>query len=543
MKHIALAYLKFISSSDKDMGLFLPMPRWPLAVVLSLALAENCLELSPSTAAVNYRNIRMCLEAGGTAVLAPGTFLLPHGIKMPENSTLIGTPGTPSLSRLMLAVPSAVTRSVLEISSDSQVSSLILDAGGNQRDATCCRSVMNFVGNNSQVTEVEVTGSTGIGILFENPTSRNNVVVKARVHHCYYGVAFSAGLRANQENSIEQSIVEDISCDAISFVGYGQVRSTTIRNIGASCGPPSFSAGAGFFCKGNRNGALIESSVVSNTCGMSLDVDSCSYLEVRNNTFRNSGYDFGSNYTHCWGMPTAILLDSQMCSVTYNSMENMRSSNKISLGPQDPHQVYSQVAAALFSDLPEGNDTIINFGLLHRPSFMAMPSIKNEIANNSFSSRCDELNCSGVAYFVGRGTGLEGKKAAGHEWGERIPEEPSEFTGNMVSAESDVGSVRCGVNRYAPTASVCPEVSDFPCNEDDYSHPLGNFRNDDCRDYISDVHALQKPKAGLRHPLPLGAKRPVAEAAVATGPALSRPEGEDWIDSGSQAFGMSFHFG
>ena len=90
---------------------------------------------------------------------------------------------------------------------------------------------------------------------------------------------------------------------------------------------------------------------------MSLDVDSCSHLEVRNNSFSNTGYDWDRNLTHCWGMPTAILLDSQMCSINYNSMENSRPSNRIRWSG-DPHQVYGQVAAPLFSDLPEDNDTI-----------------------------------------------------------------------------------------------------------------------------------------------------------------------------------------
>lgn len=256
---------------------------------------------------------------------------------------------------------------------------------------------MSLTGNNSQVSDVEVRGGKGgIGILFESPTSRNNVVLKAHVHHCYYGVAFDAGLRSNQKNSIEQSIVEDISCDAITFAGFGQVKSTTIRNSGFACGPPSFSAGAGFFCKGNSHGAQIESSVVSNTCGMALDVDSCSHMEIRNNTFRDPGYDF-DNLTHCWGMPTAVLLDSQRCSLTFNVMENLRTSNQIRwLG--DPHQVYSQVAAPLFSDLPDNNRSVVTFGLLHRPHHWAVPTIQNEIANNSFFARCESGGFGG--YFL-----------------------------------------------------------------------------------------------------------------------------------------------
>ena len=207
----------------------------------------------------------------------------------------------------LLAVPTAITHSLLEVSSDSLVSSVILDAGGKQRDATCCTSVISLIGNNSVISDVEVNGSpTGIGVLFESPTSRDNLVLKMHVHHCYYGVVFAHGLRSHQVNTVEQSTIEDIDCDAVSFAGFGQVRRSVIRNSGFACGPPAFGAGAGFFCKGNRYGAQIEDSIVSNTCGMSLDVDSCSHLEVRNNSFSKPGCDWDSNLTPCWGMATAI---------------------------------------------------------------------------------------------------------------------------------------------------------------------------------------------------------------------------------------------
>lgn len=488
------------------------MPVWPLVLLVLAVLgensdaisAQNCFQLIPSTAAVNHRRISQCLRLEQRVTLGPGIFLLPHGLKMPPNSTLQGALAVGSqkaslnaslASHLLLAVPTAITHSLLEVSSDSLVSSVILDTGGKQRDATCCTSVISLVGNNTVISDVEVLGSrTGIGVLFESPTSHDNLVFKMHVHHCYYGIVFAHGLRSHQVNTFEQSTIEDIDCDAISFAGFGQVRRSVIRNSGFACGPPAFGAGAGFFCKGNRYGAQIEDSIVSKTCGMSLDVDSCSHVEVRNNTFSNTGYDWDRNLTHCWGMPTAILLDSQMCSISYNSMENSRPSNRIRWSG-DPHQVYSQVAAPLFSDLPEDNDTILNFAVLHRPNAMALPSIQNDVSNNSFSSRCDENNCSGVAYFVGRGTGLP---------------QPSEFNGNVVS-DSDVGSVRCGENWYAATQPVCPEESDWPCNLDDYLHPDQNFRNDNCRDYISQTHQRFPPGGGeLRNPLPLAPREDVS---------------------------------
>lgn len=472
----------------------------------------------PSTAAANFRAITQCLKMEQRATLGPGIFQIPHGIKIPSNCTLEGSMPAGSVkgsnmtqaSRLILAVPTAITYSLLEVASDSLVTSLILDASNKQRDASCCKSVISFTGNNSVVSDVEVLGSpTGVGVLFESPTSHDNLVLRLHVHHCYYGIVFSAGLRSHQMNVVAQSTIDNIDCDSISFAGFGKVQAAVIRNSGFACGPPSFGAGAGFFCKGNKYGAVVEDSIVSNTCGMSLDVDSCLHMEIRNNSFSNTGYDFDRNLTHCWGMPTAILLDSQMCSVSYNTMENSRSSNRIHWSG-DPHQVYSQVAAPLFSDLPQANDTILNFGLLHRPNSLALPSIKNDISNNSFLCRCDEENCTGVAYFAGRGTGLESLRTPGYQWGERLPQQPSEFNGNMVSQDSDVGSVRCGENLYAAAQPVCPEESDWPCNLDDYLHPTQNFRNDDCKDYISPTHTMAVLESGLRNPLPVAPRSDVS---------------------------------
>lgn len=488
-----------------------------------LVVAENCTKLMPSTAAANYRAIKECLYSEQQAVLGPGTFLLPHGLRMPENSSLTGDASSPS--RLLLAVPTAITSFFIQLSSQCELRMLLLDAGNKQKDTSCCRTVVRIAGNNSLVQDVKVTGSArGVGIYFDS-NSRSNLVFKANVYGCYYGVVFSAGL--SDRNTVEQSTLEHIACDAVSFLGYGHLKSTLIQYSGSQC--MSGTAGAGLFCKGNAIGALIESSVVSNTCGMSLDVDSCAFLVVRNSTFGDAGYDWESNHTHCWGMPTAVLLDSQMCSLTYSTMWNTRPSNQIRhLG--DAHGVYSPLASSLFSDFPDGNNTVLNFGVLHRPNKMALPTIQNQIINNSFSSRCDD-NCTGIAYFAGRGTG----NAPG-SW------EPSDFRGNTVT-QSDIGSVRCGENAYASEA-LCSAESLWPCNEDDYLHPVENFRNDDCKDFVSEIQPHTVSLTGqLRSPLPLTDWRAAPAARPATAPVLSGPPRNDWIDTGSQALGMSFHFG
>ena len=498
----------------------------PFLLVAAAVPTKGCEELVPDTAQANYRSITQCLLDEQKVVLGPGTFLLPHGVKMPSNTSLAGsTVNGLMVSRLLLAVPSAITHYVLQVSSDSEVTSVVLDGGEMQKDETCCRSVLSLVGNTSLVTDVEVLGSArGIGILVENPTSHDNLVLRAHVHDCYYGVIFAAGLHSHNQNVVQQGLVEDIYCDAVTFAGHGQVRGTVIRRVGYACGAPSFSTGAGFFCRGNRQGGLVQSSHVSDTCGMSLDVDTCSYLDVSQSTFDGSGYDWSGNHTHCWGMPTAALLDSQMCSIRGNQMSNVRASNNISFSG-DPHQVYSQVAAQLFSDLPHGNDTIVNFAMLHRPNAGAWPCVSNEVINNSFT--CEDC----VAYFAGRGTGY-----AGHS-----ESQPSTFEGNTVLGLS----VRCGGNLYAAQEPVCRMGSGWPCNADDYLHPETNFRNDHCSHFAADIYPMSVLPGGLlRNPLPLPSGEVTHKAPTAKPQqSLSAPAAPRWQDTGSTPYGMVFRFG
>ncbi|CAE7358487.1 unnamed protein product [Symbiodinium natans] len=489
--------------------LLLPLVSW------SLAGGQSCTHILPTASAqVNYNTIVGCLRGEQQAGLSAGTFLLPHGIRLPPNTTLFGVPPNASsaelMSRLVLAVPTAITHYLLLVGSHSEVSGVVLDARDNLLGEGCCKCVLCIYGNFSQVSNVEAMGtSTGVGVHFESPTSRGNTVSETSVRACFYGVAFASGLSARQANAFERGVLENVLCDAVSFAGYGEVRLTTIRRSGYACRPPGDGeapAGAGFFCRGNWDGAIVHANQVVDTCGMALDVDSCSHLDIFNNTFSGPGYDWDGNFTHCWGALAASLLDSQMCSVSRNLMSNGRESNRLGMSHGDQHQVFSELATAPFSDLPNGTDTVLTFALLHRPHAGAKPSINNEISNNSFTSRCagENATCVGLAYFVGRGTGLEGRRLPGHAWGERGPKQPSRFTGNVEDA--DVGSVRCGENAYAAAEPVCRIESDWPCNADDYQHPKENFRNNlHCQDYVDVIHdrPVDQNGGGLRQPLPI----------------------------------------
>ena len=75
-----------------------------------------------------------------------------------------------------------------------------------------------------------------------------------------------------------------------------------------------------------------------------------------------------------------------------------------------------------------------------------------------------------VGLFASRGTGY-----AGSDWSAGTT---NYMTGNRTFG-SNVGSVRCGGNWYAGN-SDCPAGATAPCNDDDYQHAAGDFRNDDC---------------------------------------------------------------
>eukprot|EP00931_Biecheleriopsis_adriatica_P102108 TRINITY_DN77131_c0_g1_i1.p1 TRINITY_DN77131_c0_g1~~TRINITY_DN77131_c0_g1_i1.p1 ORF type:complete len:563 (-),score=99.95 TRINITY_DN77131_c0_g1_i1:49-1737(-) len=500
-----------------------------VSLLFSAAVTENgstmnetdCRQLLPAkTARRTYAVIMDCLlSTERSAKLGPGTFLLHRGLELPRGSSLQGSTSADSLlvSRLLIAAPTAITDFVLKVVSDSNVSHLVLDAGDFLTGKGCCTSVLAMGGNDSTVADVEVQNtSTGICVHFRQPTSRGNSVVRAHAHDCYYGVVFARGLNPDQRNIFAEGLVEQVACDGISFAGFGEATGNVIRESGFACGPPAMGAGAGFFCRGSAVGGIISRNEVYDTCGLAMDMDSCSNFRVSENVFRESGHDFGGAELHCRGMATVQLLDSQAFSFIDNSVSNTRVSNRQSqslLG--DVHDVFREVDSAPFSDLPAGADTLLNFAILQRRRPGALDSVHHEVVGNFFFSSCrgaeaDNSNssCLGLAYFAGRGTGLPQAKLPGYSWGERGEKQPSHYTSNRVNG-SDVGSVRCGANRYAGSMPVCRKDAQQPCNEDDYLHPEKNFRNTPgCVDYASRIGGRlpEHRSSSLRNAMPVSSR-------------------------------------
>ncbi|CAE8654647.1 unnamed protein product [Polarella glacialis] len=462
----------------------------------NVVAAWDCKNLTPQASArENFAAITSCFQSSERVVmLGPGTFLLSGGIELPPNSSLTGSiDGIPSVPapRLLLATPTAASDFVLRVSSDSKVSLLSLDAGDNLVAQGCCTSVLHISGNSSLVHDVEVMNtSVGVGVYFLEATSKENQLLRVHVHHCHYGVVFTHGLKPESENLFHGGLVELVACDAFTFAGYGEAVNNTVRASGFACRTDAPVAGAAFFCRGNIAGGIIAENEASNknlcvlsvydTCGRALDFDSCSHFNV-----------------------------------SFNDLP----SNALSLSPLgDQDGVFSELNAvaslqAPFSDLPGGEQTMLNLAILHRPLSSARPSVRHEISANTFNASCG-AGCVGVGYFVGRGTGLlqqEGDRDSSQLLGGEN-KHPSIFTDNRVSG-SDVGSKRCGENWRCKMVAiphfvvnlplevdeileagflkegimpVCQEPAAWPCNEDDFQHSASNFRNDlGCREYYA----------------------------------------------------------
>eukprot|EP00930_Biecheleria_cincta_P037634 TRINITY_DN25847_c0_g2_i1.p1 TRINITY_DN25847_c0_g2~~TRINITY_DN25847_c0_g2_i1.p1 ORF type:complete len:1061 (-),score=98.66 TRINITY_DN25847_c0_g2_i1:224-3376(-) len=362
----------------------------------------DCKRLAPGKSSrENYDAITRCLSTGTQEVtLEPGTFLLHRGIHMPPNSSLHGSTDSSSnesdagqkpTTRLRLSARTAITDFVLRVGSLCEVSVLVLDAADHLVHDGCCSSVLSISGNDSMVSDVEVQNArAGVGVYFEEPTSARNVVRRAHVHDCYYGIVFVHGLPNGRRNTFEQGVVEQIGCDAVSFSGYGEVVTSKVRRSGFACGAPAFGAGAGFFCRGSAAGGLIAESEVYDTCGSCLDIDSCSSFNISMNAFKDPGQHSNNMHPHCRGSATAILLDSQNFLVSGNTMTNTRLSNRLrESAVGDLHRVFSELNSPAFSDLPGGANTILNFAVLHRPRLGALPSVGHIVEGNQFLCTCN----------------------------------------------------------------------------------------------------------------------------------------------------------
>merc|ERR1712072_536375 len=120
---------------------------------------------------------------------------------------------------------------------------------------------------------------------------------------------------------------------------------------------------------------------------------------------------------------------------------------------RDPQHVLRNVDAAEFSDLPSGENTILNFVIVVRPFLGFLPSIGHRIVANQFESMCPKevrpqhvgtsslsTSCAGLGYFAGRGSGLDSKEV----WAPFFyyNESVASFFGDNDPLKSDFGSRR-----------------------------------------------------------------------------------------------------
>lgn len=502
------------------LALGLPAGRNP---VLALAAhLPDCAALTPGfSARVNFDVIMHCLTSGDRLVgLEPGLYPLPGGLTLPPGSRLRGNNAT-DRPRLQIATPSSRSSFVISTGSNTSVSFLILD-GANNLAGGCCTSIVRVGGRGSLVHDVEAMNTAlGPAVYFLGASSSDNHFLRVHLHHCHSGVIFAPGLDVRHSNIFEAGTIENVACDAITFAGYGKALGNLIRHNGFDCAdgsPPT--PGGGFYCSGNVDGGVIVDNEIHDNCGMSLDFDTCANFNVSRNRLYNPGNTFAGLYPHCAGAITFHLLDSQDFHIEGNSILNERGSNMQSMSYwKDLHRVFgnSDAHVSTFSDLPGQENTVLGFVVSHRPRRGAKPSLGHEIRWNTFRATCTGVahSCVGVAYYAGRGTGLDPEsfllppQASGVFVSGYVPSRtmwrPSRYIGNWV-AGSDQGSRRCGKNWYAGDSPSCLEGAPPPCNEDDHKHNKAIFRNDpDCSQYSVEVGtpATHGEAGHLRVPLPL----------------------------------------
>lgn len=431
-----------------------------------------------------------------TLILTGGVYTVPRGIVIPIGAVIKGSDTTTTIIRLR--AKSSVTTFLVSVSTNVSLTHLVLDANNNLPHGPDT-SVIELLGNYSLIADISVgNASYGIGIHVRGDYVASNHLLRVRVQDCYYGLAFGHGLAGIAfGNVFEQGVIEHVRCDGVIFAGYGELVNSTVHHLGFDClkfGDLPQPAGAGVYCRGSDAGGLVLNSKVRNTCGMVVDSDGCNAFNLSFNTLEEPGETMSGLHKHCIGMTTVSLMDSKRFHIEGNMVANHRRSNALLYRPgrPDPHGAFADVGGDSCSDLPMGERSLLNFAITERPYFtnlrpMGVPNAPGHVVlRNTFIATCrtyanqsDDADCEGVGYFSGRGSGLQ---ASG------VPQ-PALFDGNLING-SDRGSVRCGENAYGVNTSLCNMTASFPCNVDDFEHPLNVYRNDPhCRHY-----GLQSPK-------------------------------------------------
>lgn len=422
--------------------------------------------------AQNRTNIEDCLTRVGVARLAPGAFPIDRKILMPNDTRLLGDSTLPTLQL------QGGDQSVVELHDRNEVAFLRLDANHN---LTVPNGAILFLrGNDSSAHDndvyngtgpIELDKVTGVRFWYDEPIGQHGNRVFANViRDVHYGVIFD--LHPNgTDNLLDANTIRDIRCDAVSFRGYGRAHNNEMFRLGRQClNPPENPIpGGGLYTLQNPHGAEIIGNHVYEACGMPLDLDRASNLQIKDNTFEKPGFTGAPGYEDCGSGITAHLLDISDSTIENNVFRKGE-------GPvgSDPNRVMSAAGDGVPSDLPAGANTAVAFMLTHRRDETTWTATQNTIRSNTFLANC-VAPCVGLGYFAGRGTGYD---LAG-QWSAATT---NYFTRNTPFG-SNVGSKRCGGNWYAGGSSC---GGDPECNADDSQHEGAGhdeYRNDNCPFY------------------------------------------------------------
>ena len=433
---------------------------------------DPCESVKPLATPLATRNaIQACLS-GAThhALLTGGTYVIDAGLTVPAGAVLKGTSMASPIVQLALTNTSGVmielAGGALPPGQRTMVAHLHFDAN-NAIAKGPVNAVLRVNSDGAIVDGVEVSNPTypppdrnGTGVYFVCASCKGNVIKNSSIHHHFYGVLFRNLLTSATPNRVADSDLHDTLCDAVTFIGYGEITGGTIHDVGFDCrnGPIP---GAAVYSLNNAHGGLVQNATLTRTCGNAIDIDGGSRFVLQTNDVSEPGFTTGGKYPYCAGFAAAIV-DSDHFTVDGNTFAAGHG------GLADPNRIFEGAGAGTAADVPFGTGAAVGFVLAQRSN--APPrSQGHSITNNVFRGG----GGTGVGLFTSRLTGY----GPNGTWSAATT---NYFTGNRTFG-SNVGSKRCGGNWFAGN-STCAAGSKAPCNDDDYQHG-GGFHSDGCSFY------------------------------------------------------------
>jgi len=425
--------------------------------------------------------IRSCLADVGEAVLAPGEYWIDRPIDMPASALLRGA--DPASRPVLRLLPGHGANYMLAFAQSSpadrpaRVADVNLDAHGGI-DNPANQAIVLFSADNAIVERADVFSEAGsqpagrqlpASIYFICDTCRGGEARQVRMFGNFYGVIFR-GQNADAANRVAESEIFANQCDPITFSGYGVAEGNWIHDNGWDCanGPIP---GGGIYTLTNPAGGVIRGNTIERTCGHGLDLDRAANLVIEDNNVSQPGFQFGGAAPWCGWASGALLHGLRDSVIRRNQFSADGARNRVGPGGYD---IYAAFGQPMFSDLPAGGDSVVGVIFSEPRDGGEWSSERNVVEDNAVQAACGpDEGCVGVGLFASRGTGY-----AGVDWSAATT---NYFTGNRTFG-SNVGSVRCGGNWFAGN-SDCPAGAPSPCNDDDYQHGAGDFRNDGCSFY------------------------------------------------------------